>query len=78
MAETIEKKVGKETVVTKEIALDAFRLMATAKSLTELYEENKEVSRQICSCNIAWTRGYSNCNRLTIKTTRFCFSLLPR
>lgn len=44
MAETIEKKVGKETVVTKEIALEAFRLMATAKSLTELYEENKEVT----------------------------------
>lgn len=44
MAETIEKKVGKETVVTKDIALDAFRLMATAKSLTELYEENKEVA----------------------------------
>jgi 2-oxoisovalerate dehydrogenase E1 component len=44
MAETIEKNVGKETVVTKDIALDAFRLMATAKSLTELYEENKEVA----------------------------------
>lgn len=44
MAETIEKKENKKTVATKEVVSTAFRLMATAKSLSELYEENKEIT----------------------------------
>lgn len=42
--ETIMKKEGKEKKVSKELFLEAFRLMATAKTLAELYEENKEVT----------------------------------
>ncbi len=29
--------------VLKDVSLEAFRLMSTAKALTELYEENKTV-----------------------------------
>ena len=42
MAEVMEKKTTKESnKVSKDIALEAFRLMCEAKALTELYEENK-------------------------------------
>jgi len=44
MAEIIEKTVGKDSKVSKEVALEGFRLMSTAKALTELYEANKEVT----------------------------------
>mgnify|MGYP003647094629 CR=1 FL=1 len=44
MAEIIEKKVGKETMVTKDTALEGYRLMSTAKALTELYEKNAAVT----------------------------------
>jgi len=51
MAEVMEKK-GK---VTKDITVEAFRLMSTAKALTELYEENKAV----CSKYVhATSRGH--------------------
>ncbi|WP_223265803.1 alpha-ketoacid dehydrogenase subunit alpha/beta [Vicingus serpentipes] len=55
MAEIIEKKVGRDTMVTKDIALEGYRLMSTAKSLTELYEANKSV----CSKYVhATSRGH--------------------
>ena len=38
MATSVKVKVG------KEVLLEAFKLMSTAKSLTELYEENKAVT----------------------------------
>lgn len=41
---TIEKEIQQTTNIPQEIALEAFRLMSTAKSLTELYEANKEVT----------------------------------
>jgi 2-oxoisovalerate dehydrogenase E1 component len=44
MAEIIEKKVGKETMVTKDTAIKGFRLMSTAKALSELYEKNSAVT----------------------------------
>ena len=45
MAEVMEKKTTKESnKVSKDIALEAFRLMSEAKALTELYEENKEIT----------------------------------
>jgi len=44
MAEIIEKKVGKEKMMSKEIALEGFRLMSTAKALTELYEKNAAIT----------------------------------
>lgn len=43
MAEVMEKKQSHPNKVSKDIAQEAFKLMATAKSLTELYEENSEV-----------------------------------
>jgi 2-oxoisovalerate dehydrogenase E1 component len=55
VAEIIEKKVGRDTMVTKDIALEGYRLMSTAKSLTELYEANKSV----CSKYVhATSRGH--------------------
>lgn len=55
MAEIIAKKVGRDTMVTKDIALEGYRLMSTAKSLTELYEANKSV----CSKYVhATSRGH--------------------
>ena len=51
MAEVMEKK-GK---VSKDLSLRAFKLMSTAKALTELYEENKAV----CSKYVhATSRGH--------------------
>ncbi len=37
------KKIKEENKVSKDIALEAFKLMSTAKALTELYEENANV-----------------------------------
>lgn len=52
MAETI---ANKEKKVSKNVALEAFSLMTTAKALTELYEENVEV----CSKYVhATSRGH--------------------
>lgn len=73
MAETIEKKVGKETVVTKEIALDAFRLMATAKSLTELYEENKEVTAKYVHATSRGHEAIQIATGLQLKPQDFVF-----
>lgn len=73
MAETIEKKVGKETVVTKEIALDAFRLMATAKSLTELYEENKEVAAKYVHATSRGHEAIQIATGLQLKPQDFVF-----
>lgn len=54
MADVMEKK-AKENKASKEIQLEAFRLMSTAKALTELYEENKAV----CSKYVhATSRGH--------------------
>ncbi len=46
MAEVTEKsiKTKLKNKVSKDIALEAFRLMCEAKALTELYEANKEVT----------------------------------
>lgn len=46
MAETMAKtkKEDKSKELLKDKAIEAFKLMATAKALTELYEENKEVT----------------------------------
>lgn len=43
---TVEKemKTTTDNKVSKEILMEAFRLMSTAKSLTELYEENKVIT----------------------------------
>lgn len=73
MAEIIEKKVGKETVVTKEIALDAFRLMATAKSLTELYEENKEVTAKYVHATSRGHEAIQIATGLQLKPQDFVF-----
>lgn len=73
MAETIEKKVGKEIVVTKEIALDAFRLMATAKSLTELYEENKEVTAKYVHATSRGHEAIQIATGLQLKPQDFVF-----
>ena len=52
MAEVMEKK---ESIVKEEVALRAFELMSTAKSLTELYEANVDV----CSKYVhATSRGH--------------------
>lgn len=42
MAETVAKE--KKRTVNKEVLLDAFRLMCTAKTMAEKYEANKEVT----------------------------------
>ncbi|TNF45603.1 MAG: tungsten formylmethanofuran dehydrogenase [Bacteroidetes bacterium] len=42
MAETVAKE--KKGTVNKEVLLDAFRLMCTAKTMAEKYEANKEVT----------------------------------
>lgn len=46
MAETIEKKVGKNTSNKADLktSLEAYKLMSSARALSELYEENKEVT----------------------------------
>ncbi len=44
MAELLKGKKVQETVVPKEILEKAYRLMITAKAMTDLYEANKEVT----------------------------------
>ncbi len=46
MADVMDNKVKGNTAANdlKDKAMEAFRLMSTAKALTELYEENKEVT----------------------------------
>jgi 2-oxoisovalerate dehydrogenase E1 component len=73
MAETIEKKVGKETVVTKDIALEAFRLMSTAKSLTELYEENKEITAKYVHATSRGHEAIQIATGLQLKPQDFVF-----
>ncbi len=73
MEEIIEKKVGKETVVTKEIALEAFRLMATAKSLTELYEENKEITAKYVHATSRGHEAIQIATGLQLKPQDFVF-----
>jgi len=43
MTEVMAKKANDKKKVSKDIAVEAFRLMSTAKALTELYEENANV-----------------------------------
>jgi len=55
MTEVMANKVSKDKTVTKDIAYEAFKLMSTAKALTELYEENSSV----CSKYVhATSRGH--------------------
>lgn len=44
MASTAVKKEGVESTTSKETLLEGFKLMCTAKTLAEKYEENKEVT----------------------------------
>ncbi len=39
-----EKEIKKVNGVAEDIALKAFELMCTAKSMTEIYEKNKELT----------------------------------
>jgi len=73
MAETIEKKVGMKTVVTKDIALEAFRLMSTAKSLTELYEENKEITAKYVHATSRGHEAIQIATGLQLKPQDFVF-----
>ena len=73
MPEIIEKKVGKEQVVSKEIALEAFRLMATAKSLTELYEENKEITAKYVHATSRGHEAIQIATGLQLKPQDFVF-----
>lgn len=73
MADTIEKKVGMKTVVTKDIALEAFRLMSTAKSLTELYEENKEITAKYVHATSRGHEAIQIATGLQLKPQDFVF-----
>ncbi|MBI2281945.1 MAG: tungsten formylmethanofuran dehydrogenase [Bacteroidetes bacterium] len=73
MVETIEKSVRKEQVVSKEIALEAFRLMAIAKSLTELYEENKEVTAKYVHATSRGHEAIQIATGLQLKPQDFVF-----
>lgn len=73
MPDIIEKKVGIEQVVSKEIALEAFRLMATAKSLTELYEENKEVTAKYVHATSRGHEAIQIATGLQLKPQDFVF-----
>jgi len=73
MAEIIEKKVGKEIKVSKEVVLDAFRLMCTAKSLTELYEENKEITAKYVHATSRGHEAIQIATGLQLKPQDFVF-----
>ncbi len=73
MAEIIEKKVGKETKVSKEVVLDAFKLMCTAKSLTELYEENKEITAKYVHATSRGHEAIQIATGLQLKPQDFVF-----
>lgn len=73
MAETIEKKVGKETKVNKETALEGFKLMCTAKALTELYEANKEVTAKYVHATSRGHEAIQLATGLQLKPQDFVF-----
>lgn len=73
MAEIIEKKVGKASKVSKEIALEAFELMCRAKALTELYEENKEVTAKYVHATSRGHEAIQIATGLQLKPQDFVF-----
>ena len=73
MAEIIEKTVGKESIVNKETALESFRLMATAKALTELYEANKEVTAKYVHATSRGHEAIQLATGLQLKPQDFVF-----
>ncbi|MBX2960601.1 MAG: tungsten formylmethanofuran dehydrogenase [Flavobacteriales bacterium] len=62
-----------KTVVTKDIALEAFRLMSTAKSLTELYEENKEITAKYVHATSRGHEAIQIATGLQLKPQDFVF-----
>lgn len=73
MAEIIEKKVGKDSKVSKEVVLEAFKLMCTAKSLTELYEENKEITAKYVHATSRGHEAIQIATGLQLKPQDFVF-----
>ncbi|MGE0562222.1 MAG: thiamine pyrophosphate-dependent enzyme [Flavobacteriales bacterium] len=73
MAEIIEKKVGKESKVSKEVVLEAFKLMCRAKSLTELYEENKEITAKYVHATSRGHEAIQIATGLQLKPQDFVF-----
>jgi len=73
MAELMDKKMKKEAGVKKEVVVEAFRLMATAKALTELYEENKEITAKYVHATSRGHEAIQLATGLQLKPQDFVF-----
>lgn len=69
----MDKKMKKEAGVKKEVVVEAFRLMATAKALTELYEENKEITAKYVHATSRGHEAIQLATGLQLKPQDFVF-----
>lgn len=73
MAVVMDKKMKEVTQVKKEVVLEAFRLMAMAKALTELYEKNKEVTAKYVHATSRGHEAIQLATGLQLKPQDFVF-----
>lgn len=76
MAETKENKANMKSTVSEEMkntALEAFKLMSTAKALTEIYEENKEVTAKYVHATSRGHEAIQLATGLQLKPQDFVF-----
>lgn len=67
------KTKPKQVEVDKDIAMNAFRLMSTAKALTELYEDNKEVTAKYVHATSRGHEAIQIATGLQLKPQDFVF-----
>ena len=73
MADIEDKKTNIATQVNKEVVVEAFQLMATAKALTELYEQNKEVTAKYVHATSRGHEAIQLATGLQLKPQDFVF-----
>ena len=73
MADIEDKKTNTATQVNKEVVVEAFQLMATAKALTELYEQNKEVTAKYVHATSRGHEAIQLATGLQLKPQDFVF-----
>jgi len=73
MEEVMDKKRAGETQVKKEVIIKAFKLMAIAKALTELYEKNKKVTAKYVHATSRGHEAIQLATGLQLKPQDFVF-----
>ena len=69
----MQKAQSKERI---NVAQEAFTLMCTAKTMTEVYEINSKKVNKYVHADFQGPRSHSDCHRATAKTMRLSFCVL--